>query len=248
MEPLLVLLLGALVLFIAAAVQGLAGFGSGLIIVPLMVLFLEPRTVIPLALLQGTFMNTVLFLTRTRSARIGKVLPLFISAAFGLPLGTLLLLTVGSDLLRVAIGAVIIVSSLLLLFLRPRAKESGMPATLAIGLTSGVLNGAISMSGPPVVLAFQREGMGKERFRANLAGYFLSLNLLTLLLFAATGVLTMDVWGLSLVLLPSTAMGLVIGMAFSRNFREGRFRTVVLIIAAVSGMLSLAAGAHALMG
>jgi uncharacterized membrane protein YfcA len=246
-EPLLVLLLGAMVLFLAAAVQGLAGFGSALIIVPLMVLFMEPRTVIPLALLQGTFMNAILFLTRARSARMGKVLPLFISAALGLPLGTLLLLTVGSDILKVAIGAVIIVTSLLLLFLRPRSRETGLPATVAIGLTSGVLNGAISMSGPPVVLAFQREGMGKERFRANLAGYFLALNLLTLLLFASTGVLTMDVWGLSLVLLPATALGVLTGMISAGRFKEGHFRYVVLIIAAVSGVLSLIAGAHALL-
>jgi hypothetical protein len=242
------LLFGALVMFLAAFIQGLAGFGSGLLIVPLMVLMFEPLTVVPLALLHGTFLNTVLFLTQARFARLGKVLPLFLSAAFGLPLGALLLLSAGSGPLKVVIGSVILVSSLLLLSIRPRARDTGLPTTLAVGFTSGILNGAISMSGPPVVIAFQSEGMKRKAFRANLAGYFLALNLLTLVLFSVTGVLTTDVWVLALVLLPAAGGGLAAGMAASGRFREGHFRTIVLLTAAAVGSLSLFSGVRALLG
>lgn len=242
MEPTLLLLAGASVLVLAGAVQGLAGFGSALIMVPLLVLFMEPREVVPLALVHGTFLNTVLFLTRVRDARMGKVVPLFVTATIGLPLGTILLITVGSDALKMAIGAVILLSSALMLLLRSGSKSTGLFGTALVGLTSGILNGAISMSGPPVILAFQREGMAKEEFRANLSGFFLALNLVTLLMFAFTGVLTTGVWGLSLLLLAPTALGLALGMAAARRFKEGHFRTMVLMVAGVSGLLSLVSG------
>jgi hypothetical protein len=241
------IVLGSLVLFLAGAVQGLAGFGSALIMVPILVLFMDPKVVIPLALLHGTFLNTVLFLTRTRSASMGKLVPLIVSGALGLPLGTMLLVTIGSDPLKVVIGVVILLSSLLLLLIKPRKKDTGLLATAAVGLTSGVLNGAISMSGPPVILAFQREGMGKREFRANLAGYFLALNLITLVIFAVTGVLTIEVWALSLLLLIPTALGLLCGMVLARSFGEGHFRIVVLVIAGASGLLSIVAGVRSIL-
>jgi hypothetical protein len=244
----ILLIAAAAIVFLAGAVQGLTGSGSALVMVPTLVLVMEPKDVIALALVHGTFLNTVLLATRIEHARPGKVGPLFVAGLIGLPVGAVILYFISSSLLKVGIGAFIILFAVLLLLSRNGKGNGGPATTLTAGFLSGVLNGSISMSGPPIILSFAREGMPKEEFRANLAMFFLALNLFTIPVFTLTGILTLHVWAVSATLLVPLAVGMSVGMAAARRFGEGLFRRTVLFLAVTTGLFSLVTGLLELLG
>jgi len=240
------LIVGCAVVLLASAVQGVMGSGSALIMVPVLSLFLAPREVVPITLLLGTVMNLSILVQARKGLDLRMVLPLFASAVVGIPLGTIMLLVLPADVLRVVIGAVIIFFSLALLSGVSMKVRRERAASVPIGLISGVLNGSITMSGPPVILFFQNLGMPKGRFRANIVAFFLLSNLVTILFHAAGGVLTAESSMPVVLFLPVMGVGLAIGMALAGRVPERPFRTAVLSMVALAGVASVVTGAFGL--
>ena len=85
-----ILAIAFIVVLIAGFIQGLVGFGSGLVSVPLLSIFLGPKTVVPLTLVHGLLMNMYLSVRNRRYIQWKRVLPLFISGVMGIPIGVVL--------------------------------------------------------------------------------------------------------------------------------------------------------------
>ncbi len=230
------------IVLIAGLVQGITGFGSALVMVPTMVLLVEPKVVIPLALVHGTVLNSALLMNTRRSVEAKKMAPLLIAGVLGIPFGTLLLLLLDPEPLKVFAGAVIMIFSILLLAGLSLELKRERLAMWITGILSGILNGALSMSGPPVILLFTNQRMRKERFRANLVFYFLMLNIVTILIFLAAGLFTWEVLEDSAVLLPGLAIGLVSGIYLSRKVAESPFRKLALLLVLATGMVAVISG------
>lgn len=78
-----------------------------------------------------------------------------------------------ADLLRLALGFVIIVSSLQLARKpQPRTQRSGAPSFLFFGGVAGVMGGMFSTSGPPLVYHFYRQPMALVTIRETLVTVF----------------------------------------------------------------------------
>ena len=212
--------------------------------VPLLVLFLPPRTVIPVALMVGTVLNLSIALRERESLQAKRIVPLIVSGVFGIPLGMVLLLVLDGDVIRLIIGIVICTTGLLLmagLYLKIKREKL---ALIPVGFISGILNGAISMSGPPVVLLFSNQKLRKGNFRANLVTYFIVLNILTYPIFLLGGLFTWDVLILSGVVMPGLVTGLFLGLKLTGRLDEFQFRRMALILVVVTGISALASGLH----
>jgi len=236
------LLAGIAVVALAGAVQGLTGFGSALIMVPVLSLFLTPKEVVPITVLLGTVINLSVLVQARRSFDWKVVLPLFVPAVLCIPLGALLLMFLPSSILRIAIGTVVLATSSGLLLGFSVELRNAKLASIPVGALSGLLQGSITMSGPPVILFFQNQGMAKDRFRANIVAYFLATNLITIIAFAAGGIMTPASATPALYFLPALAVGLVIGMVASGRVPEKPFRTLALWVVALAGISSLISG------
>ncbi|MCL4473637.1 MAG: hypothetical protein M1539_02130 [Actinobacteria bacterium] len=68
------------------------------------------------------------------------------------------------------IDFVFLAMSLMMLAGRSWKASSGLPLQQAVGAISGILIGATSMGGPPMVLYPTGRGLAKERLRGTLAG------------------------------------------------------------------------------
>ncbi len=237
--PLVVMIL---VVLLAGSIQGLVGFGSGLIMVPVLVLYLEPRVIVPMALLHGLIMNGVLAMGARRSIEPKRVAPILATGVVSIPFGALLLLFLLPEYIKVMIGVVIVAFGLLLLSGKTFTVKREKLVSLLVGSISGLLNGSISMSGPPVILFFSNQRVRKGNFRANLVFYFFLLNIVTLLVFFFMGILTLEVMIIAGILLPAALIGIGAGSLVSKHVNEKLFRRIALLLVTIAGALSLVSG------
>jgi uncharacterized protein len=237
----LILLLVECLVFIAALVGGLTGFGFALILAPNLMLLLSPKTAIPVVTLLSVVLNSVLFYETRKWANPRDIRPLIVSGILGMLCGALLLIYLNVPLLKLLTGAVIIPFAVALL-LDVKIKTDSKFLQIPMGLLSGFLGGSTSMSGPPVVLFFQNSGLEKKVFRANLLVYFFLIYPLTLPTYWVGGLLTSEVLSTALFTVPAMVIGALLGAKLVHRVDEKLFRRITLFLVIASGVFSIVTG------
>jgi uncharacterized membrane protein YfcA len=243
MTPSILTLIAAfLVMVLAGLTQGLTGFGYALVSVPLLIIFLSPKVVVPVVVLHCVLCNALVLLEVWRWADLKRIWPLMLAATIGTPLGTYLLVVLDVNALKVLMGLVIALFGLAFLVGFRKEIRNERLACGPLGLVSGLLSGSTGMAGPPIVLFFANQGMDKQSFRANLVAYFLVLNLVTIPGHLLGGLVSETVVLYTLLLLPGLVLGTVAGIRLAGRVDEKRFRTVSLLVVTAAGLVSLASG------
>jgi uncharacterized protein len=220
----------AVITVLAAIVNGALGYGFSSITVPLALLFLSNRVLNPALVLVEVALNTyVLWVNRSALAKVwGRVLPMVIGLAPGIVVGTLILSRVNPGWLRfytfVALLPLILLQAAG--FRRPiRAERS---AGLAFGGGLGVLYSVTTISGPPLAIMLNNQGLAKQEFRAALGFVRLAESTMTAVAYAYAGLFTRGSMALIPQILPSIAIGVPIGAVIIRHVRAETFRRVCM--------------------
>lgn len=188
------LLLYIAILFGANLLGSLAGFGGGMISIPLLVQFMDPREVI-VASTMTCILNIMIALQNRHGILWGRIRPNSGGMCLGLPVGVLALTRLPVSLLKGALGVVMIAVGAQGLWRQrhPRsgpARQFGLAAGLALLFGGGVLQGAISSGGSLVVLYARGRIPDKQQFRATLALIWTGTALLTTIQYFWSGALT----------------------------------------------------------
>ena len=163
------LMLGTLVCFLAAVLQGYTGFGSALIMFPLMTVIYPPVTGIAIAAIVGSVSLWPLFPNAIRSATRREIMPLLAATLLATYLGTLILIRIDPFYIRLAIGLFVILAAILMLeniqYRGPRGKWT----SIGVGVIAGFLTGSLGVPGGPIlVLYFLAADTSAAEQRANL--------------------------------------------------------------------------------
>ena len=231
---------------LASMVQGMTGFGFALLAVPLLSLFFPLKEIVPVIPGQGMIIGLVMTIFIFRDLRLRKMLPMFIAGGITTPFGAFILLAVSPGILKTIIGALVLFSAI--------AMGSGLKIKIRnerlsyifVGFLSGILNGSVSLAGPPAIVFLSNQGASKEEFRANLTVYFLLLSFITFPAYFASGLITPQVLMDDLIYAPATLFGVLIGIFYAKNISEEFFKKVTLILIIIMGILSLSSGAGSL--
>jgi uncharacterized membrane protein YfcA len=229
---------------LAGFTQGLAGFGSTLVAMPLLITLLPVREAAPLGCLLALITNLALVLGARLRCYVQRreLALLLICSAPGTALGAWVLAAAPEAALRALLGAGVLGMALLSLAAgRPR-RAPGLGWAVAAGLAAGSLGVAIGVNGPPVVAWAARQGWGRDAFKATLFAYFLCAGMANVAIQASQGLATPHVLGLFALGLPALTAGFTAGHACSGRLDEAVFRRVVLALLAVSGAALLAQG------
>ncbi|MCI7402819.1 sulfite exporter TauE/SafE family protein [Pyramidobacter sp.] len=229
------LLAAAGVVFFGGAVQGVAGFGMGMISVPALLRFLPPAAVTPLSLIVATFMNSFFLWNLRRSIRLQLILPILAGAALGVMPGIWALKTVPEGTFKTAAGLFIALAGALL-WLGWKCPVEKRPLQLGVGFACGVLNGALAVSGPPIAIFLTAGSVGKDVFRASISAFFLMLNLFTLIGLAQQRLLAPSLLEEALLLVPAVLAGALTGLKLAQRVSEKLFRVFVMTMIVVSGL------------
>jgi uncharacterized membrane protein YfcA len=241
---LLVALLAAL---FAGVVTGTTGFGLALISTPILLFVYEPKTVIFLTAVFSVVISGAVAWDSWREVHRTLALTLLPPACVGIVAGAEVLRVVDPTYIRLAVGAVVVLSALLLIrdVRLPGADTRWGP--VVAGSASGALSTSTGLAGPPIVLLLASRGLSKHQFRGTSAFYFLLMSAVTLTILPARGLVAAGDLPLAAVLVPAAVVGKAIGTAFLERISEGAFRTLSLGLVILTGALGVATAAWALL-
>ena len=237
-----VIVVFAVAVFAAALVQGTTGFGFVIVAAPVLTIYLLPTLVVPVMLLQSVVLNTAIMIDGYRWINLRRVWALVLAGAALTPVGAALLIGLDATVVRVLVGVVVGVTAVGMLLGVQRTASRELLASVPVGAASGVLGGVAGLSGAPVVLFFTNQGVDPKESRANIVFYFQVLNLVALPSFAVGGILTRDVFTLSLVLMPVTLAGVGAGIWLASRVPVAVFRRISLFIVLLAGVGAIVSG------
>jgi uncharacterized membrane protein YfcA len=225
---------------IASSTQAVAGFGFGLLSVPIMTLSIDAK----LAVVVSTIMAVC---TATWQAWHGRkhadrvlVKRLTIAAYLGMPVGLWVFLVVSDTTLRLALGVAVLIA-VVLLATKINLHHVGPVLDVGAGFVSGVLNTSLSTNGPPLVFALQARQLPPDRFRSTIAMVFAFSNVASLAMFFAAGKVNRDGLVLAAFAVPVMLFGQWAGLPLRRHFDPERFRWLVLTLLGVAAISAIVA-------
>jgi len=223
------LALGAITL-LAAIVNGALGYGFSSITVPLALLFLTNRVLNPALVPVEVVLNAyVLWVNRASLPQVrSRVLPIIIGIAPGVLVGTMLVSRVHPEWLKFATFASLLPLILLQAagFRRPVRAERTFGLTLGSGV--GLLYAVTTISGPPLAVMLNNQGLAKGEFRAAMGIIRLAESSLTAVAYIYAGLYTAHSMALIPLIVPSLVVGVPLGAWVIRHVDAETFRRVCM--------------------
>ena len=239
------LFFGALAFALSGFVQGVAGFGSGMVLMALLPLWWEVSASVPLSALFSVILNTGLTWHLRGHCQREEIVPLVAGGVVGIPLGVAFLAQVDPGLVTRALGAILLAFGLWQLAgLRAAARRpaaQGGPllsrrwAPLA-GLLSGLTAGAYNVGAPAMLLYASGRRWERDTFRANLQGAFWAAGVILLGSLVAAGLVTEETLRRAAWLIPAGAVGGVLGAWAGPRLGQETFQKAVLVGVVLMGM------------
>ena len=229
-----------IVVFLAGFTQGLSGFGSVLVMLPLVVLFWDVRTAVPLVSLLAICNTTILRIQLHAHVQFKRIAPLLIAAVPGMVVGAQMLKAVQARYLEVLIGILLTSFSLYLFISRPRRKELPGVWKWVAGFLSGILGGSIGANGPPVIIYTSLQPWGKNPVKSTLVGYFMLAGIGISSIHAAFGLITIEVLRLFAVGFLPAMVGVMAGSFVYGKMNSSSYRKAVTFLLFMMGMYMLA--------
>jgi uncharacterized membrane protein YfcA len=225
---------GEIVLFVialfAATVNGAIGYGFSSLTVPVALLFFPNKMLSPALVLVELAINTwVVVLNRgSLKAVRRRATPILIGLLPGILIGSFLLKGANPGMLK--FGTYIILLPIILLqaagFRRPIHSEhlAGLP----LGLGVGTLYATTTISGPPLAMMFNNQGLDKEEFRAALGTVRVVETTLTAIAYGFLGLFSSASIHLAVPIAPAVLLGLPLGAFLIRYMPTETFRRICM--------------------
>ncbi len=233
---------GVAIATLGGLIRGLSGFGGGLVMAVPLSLVLGPQRAVLTVLLLETVAAGIMLRGAVGIARYRVFAPISIAACLTLPVGGYLLLHTDPHLLRQGMAVVVITFCAMFLLGVRYTGAQRIGTSIAVGAAGGVLQGATSMGGPPVILYLLS---GPDTARINRANLTLCVGVMSvagLVMLWAAGIATRENAVGALLLAPGFLAGLVLGMRLFPRFNDERFRQFALVLLASVSAVSLVLG------
>ena len=235
-------LLGAVVIFAAHFVFGLAGFGVGLVAMAFLPFIMSPATAIVLMTGYAMIFTIVLFVPVRRDFTPRAIAPLVVGSLLGTPAGVWILAIAPAALLNRLIGAMLVIVVILELAGRLPRRLEARGFGFGAGIFAGLIGGAVGLPGPPTIVYMTTQGWSPRTFKANLQAFFIVNQGVILLGYWIAGLMTREVLRLTASYFIPAAVGTAIGMALFNRVDPAQFRRIVFFILLAAGLLLLVGG------
>lgn len=230
--------LAMVIIFASALVQGALSFGFSLIALPLLGMIMPYKTIVPVLTILSCVLNIIILVRLKRIPRLKQIaLILGLSLAFT-PLGVYLLKWLDDDIMKKAVGAMIIVIALLMRFHKKPLNVNMRFQTILAGILSGILNGSVSLSGPPIVILLSLNATDKQTFRSTLTTMFLMLNVVTIYLYYRNGLFQSIDPSAVVYFIPLVIFGSLVGIFLGNYLNEAHFKRYVLNLLIFMGLIN----------
>ena len=229
------------VIAFASLIQGILGFGSALVAVPLALLFLPKETVVSSMFMVVLSLNGFLSVRIKAPISLRPVALLFFASLLGMPVGVWVLRAIPMNTMQVLVGCLVVLFTILLQWGKLKLPRNALLTGLA-GFFSGLLNTSTTMSAPPVLILLAGQGLPKDQFRRMLVSFFLACDLVGTLALLIAGVMTPQTARYGVVAIPFAFLGGYVGDRLSSKLPERPFRVLALAVLFLAGAYSVVSG------
>ena len=228
-----------LIILFAFFVRGIAGFGSGLIAVPLLAHLLPLQFVVPFILVLDVTASVSLLGGGAKSERVNwrELKPLLPFGITGMLLGVGLLMNLPRTPLLGGLGVFVLIFGLRNLFDIHGEKPISRLWAIPAGLTGGTVGALFGTGGPPYIVYLSHRLRDKAELRATFSGLFMIEGGLRATAFLLTGLLLQEYMLTALLLaLPVMALGLYLGHHVHLGISQRQMMKLIGLLLVGSGV------------
>jgi uncharacterized membrane protein YfcA len=224
-----VIVLAGIALF-AAFVNGAIGYGFSSLTVPLALVFLTNRILNPAVVVIEVFLNLyVLFINLNGVPAVWKrVFPILIGLLPGIAVGASFLASLQPDWVKLGTYTVILPLILIQAAGWRRPLRSTWLIGLPFGTALGILYSVTTISGPPLAILFNNQGLVKNEFRAGLALVRVAESSVTAIVYYKLGLFIAESENILRVFIPSVVLGIPLGAYVIRRLDAETFRRICM--------------------
>lgn len=228
--------LSIFIIVLAFLIRGIAGFGSGLIAIPLLALMFPLPIVVPVVGLLDFIAASSHGLKHRKSISWRTIFPLLPFTFMGIVAALYLFKTVDAYLLRKGLGIFILMFAFYTLFVKTQGLQGSRYWAIPAGLFGGFISALFGTGGPFYVLYLRVMHLDKQVFRATAAAIFLIDGSSRIVGYFASGFYSVNTLILVGIALPLMVLGLYIGEHIHTSLSQQDFQRGISLILIVSGI------------
>ncbi|WOH85141.1 sulfite exporter TauE/SafE family protein [Bradyrhizobium sp. BEA-2-5] len=214
----------------AAFVNGALGYGFSSLTVPVALVFYTNRVLNPAVVIVEVFVNLYVLCINLSGvpAVWRRVLPILIGMLPGIAVGAFALTSLQPGWTKFATYSIILPLILLQAAGWRRPIQSKWLVGLPFGTMLGILYSVTTISGPPLAILFNNQGLVKDEFRAGLALVRVTESSLTAIAYYKLGLFVDESRSILLVLVPCVVLGIPLGAWLIRRLDAETFRRICM--------------------
>ncbi|MEO0700675.1 MAG: sulfite exporter TauE/SafE family protein [Pseudomonadota bacterium] len=227
------------VTLVAGVVYGFAGFGAALIFLPIATTLVDP--VVAIAAFSVAALSSLVTLIPRSWAECDRPVTLLMIGAstLTLPVGIYLLRILDQQVVQIAISLVAAATLILLISGFRLPVRPGATSSTAVAGAAGVVGGATGLLGPIVILFNLASGDDARRVRANTMVFLTIGSLFVIPQMALQGLIAGSSLWLGALMLPTYAIGGLLGRRLFNPACESLYRNVAYTIIALAVLVGL---------
>src|SRR5215472_9767856 len=224
-----VIVLAGIALF-AAFVNGALGYGFSSLTVPVALVFYANRVLNPAVVVIEVFINLYVLLINLNGVRAvwKRVVPILIGLLPGIAVGASILASLQPGWIKFVTYTVILPLILLQAAGWRRPIRSTWLVGLPFGSALGVLYSVTTISGPPLAILFNNQGLVKTEFRAGLALVRVAESSVTAFVYYQLGLFITENENILMVLVFAVVAGIPLGSYVIRRLDPETFRRICM--------------------
>ncbi len=225
---------------LAGFIRGFSGFGSAMIIIPVLSLVFGTHAAATVAIVTETLASAGLIPGAIRKAEWRSVAPMAMAGIIMVPVGAYALAQVEPILISRVVSIIVMIVAVLMLAGWQFASKPMLSKILGAGAISGALTGIGGMGGPPVVLYFLSRNTDQvDVGRANCIAHLSLVQVIALGIYVYGGLMTGESLRLSLWLTLPFCLGVFLGSYGFKGVDSTFYRNVVLSFLLIVGLTTL---------
>lgn len=213
----------------AGLMRGFAGFGSAMVLSPLLSLYYSPATAVLAIALMEVVVSIQLIPRALPDVQWRFIGVASAAALVGMPLGVWALLVVDASLLAKFVAAVVLVFVLILASGWRYRGPKRPPVTAGVGAAAGALLTSTSVGGPPMLIYMMAGQDDARAVRANIIMFFAIAEFVTPFALWLGGAFVAKYLVLGALLCPPYLIGAWAGGRLFRASTERVYRRVALV-------------------
>jgi hypothetical protein len=214
----------------AAFVNGAIGYGFSSLTVPVALVFYTNRILNPALVMIEVFVNIyVLIINRASIPAVWRrVIPILLGLIPGVAAGSYLLVSLHPGWIKFVTYVILLPLILFQAAGWRRPMQSEWLVGLPFGTGIGFLYSVTTISGPPLAILFNNQGLVRREFRAGLALIRVAESGLTAFVYFHLGLFVTESQNLLLVIVPGVLIGIPLGAYAIRRLDAETFRRICM--------------------